>query len=541
MPWNVKWLSYVCNNFICTQLYVFSLFIIDESTTYMTQGRNKILIIFVLLQALFITATQSQDKSDPNGYNKFYFPNGRISSEGVLKDGRPEGIWKAYHENGRLKSSGNRVNHVLEGEWSFYNDSGYVTAVHNYKNGKKDGLQKEYFENGKLLSEEILADNVRNGVMKFYNQNGLLVKTIPYENGVENGLSKEYADDGRIITITLYDKGYFKKEEKINRIDKFGLKQGTWKEFYPKDKIKTESSFKDDLLHGVYREYGEDGMVTRMEIYSNGRLVEQNKETKVKLEIKRDYYTGGYVKSSVNIRDGVKEGIYRMYDTTGHVIESKLYEKGEIIAEGIIDEFGKEQGPWKFLYPDKSIKAEGNYKDGKRIGRWKFYYKGKILEQEGVYKNGLPEGDWKWYYRSGSVLREETYEAGKEEGLSKEFSESGSLIAEGEYSGGLKDGTWKITNGGYHAVGKYIDGRETGVWVQTFPNGKKAFEGEFADGLPNGNHRFYFSTGRIREERSYKQGLPDGTWKIFDETGELVLTTVYQGGEEQKIDGVKIR
>lgn len=498
---------------------------------------TRILVGLFCVSALSAAA---QQKANPNGDNKFYFPNGKLSSEGKLLDGKPEGIWKAYYENGQLKSVGNRINHLLEGAWKFYSDSGTLTVINTYQNNKKNGPQQEFFPDGKIMSEEIVADNIRNGLMTFYNEKGAIIKTVPYSNGVENGLAKEFSGDGRIITLTLYDKGYFKKEEKINRSDKFGLKQGTWKEFYPKDKIKTEFNYKDDLLDGIYREYGEDGMVTKMELYRLGKLVEQNQETKVKLDIKRDYYTGGYVRSSVNIRDGLKEGIYRLYDTTGKVIESKLYERGEIIAEGVVDEFGKEQGPWKFLFPDHSVKAEGSYKDGKRTGPWKFYYYGKKLQQEGNYKNGMPEGDWKWYYPSGSVLREETYADGKEEGLSKEYNEAGMVIAEGEFSGGLKDGNWKINNGDYRASGKYIDGRETGTWVQTYPNGRKAFEGEFTDGLPNGTHKFYYTNGRLREERGYKQGLPDGTWRIFDESGELILTTVYQAGEEQKFDGVKI-
>lgn len=505
-----------------------------------TGSSFKIHIFFLV--ALFIgNPVFSQDKVNPDGYNTFYFPGGKLSSEGELKNGKPEGVWKAYYENGRLKSIGNRINHLLEGEWTFYNDSGKVMARYMYSAGKKSGVQKEFFENGSILSEELVVDNVRNGPMIFYNEKGGIIKTVPYVNGVESGVAKEFAEDGRIITLTIYDKGYFKKEEKINRLDKFGMKQGTWKEFYINEKVKTESTFKDNLLDGVYREYGEDGMVTKMEIYRNGKLVEQNQETKVKLEIKRDYHVGGYVKSSVNIRDGLKEGIYRLYDTTGKVVESRLYERGDVVAEGIIDEFGKEQGPWKFLYPDKSIKAEGNYKNGKREGLWKFYYKGKKIQQEGNYRNGMPDGEWKWYYPSGNILREEMYAEGKEEGLSKEYNEEGKVIAEGEYSSGLKDGEWKIQNGGYSARGKFIDGRETGVWIQVFPNGKKAFEGEFTDGVENGTHKFFYNSGRIREERNYKQGLPDGTWRIFDETGELILTTFYQGGEEQRIDGVKLK
>ena len=39
-----------------------------------------------------------------NGKQKFYYKNGVISSEGLMKDGKPDGYWKSYNENGKIKS-----------------------------------------------------------------------------------------------------------------------------------------------------------------------------------------------------------------------------------------------------------------------------------------------------------------------------------------------------------------------------------------------------------------------------------------------------
>ena len=50
---------------------------------------------------------------DPNGYNTFYFQNGNVSSEGILKDGKPIGYWKTYYDNGQIKSEGNRKNFFI--------------------------------------------------------------------------------------------------------------------------------------------------------------------------------------------------------------------------------------------------------------------------------------------------------------------------------------------------------------------------------------------------------------------------------------------
>ena len=66
-------------------------------------------------------------------------PNGKVSSEGMIRDGKPDGYWKSYYEDGKIKSEGNRKNFVLDSTWKFYNDKGLMYLVYTYKNGKKYG------------------------------------------------------------------------------------------------------------------------------------------------------------------------------------------------------------------------------------------------------------------------------------------------------------------------------------------------------------------------------------------------------------------
>jgi len=43
-----------------------------------------------------------------NGFNRFFYPNGQVSSEGNMVDGSPDGYWRTYYVSGVLKSEGNR-------------------------------------------------------------------------------------------------------------------------------------------------------------------------------------------------------------------------------------------------------------------------------------------------------------------------------------------------------------------------------------------------------------------------------------------------
>lgn len=78
-------------------------------------------LLFILL--LFPTGLLfGQDTIVKNGFNKFYYASGNISSEGTMQDGKPNGYWKTYYENGNLKSEGNRKNFALDSTWKFYSD-----------------------------------------------------------------------------------------------------------------------------------------------------------------------------------------------------------------------------------------------------------------------------------------------------------------------------------------------------------------------------------------------------------------------------------
>jgi len=233
-------------------------------------SNRKFLFFFFCLQLVIFNLAAQQPK---DGETKFYFPNGKLSSEGMMVKGKPDGYWKSYYENGQLKSEGNRVNFKLEGEWKFYADTGGLSSLYNYHEGIKNGLQQTFYPGGGIQSEEIDSMAVKNGPQKFYSEDGKLMKIIPFVNGVEHGISKEYNSSGTLITITTYRNGYFQKEEKINRVDKLGLKQGIYRTYYDNDNPKSEGNYRDDKKDGFFKEYDLEGRVISKEEYRNGELV----------------------------------------------------------------------------------------------------------------------------------------------------------------------------------------------------------------------------------------------------------------------------
>lgn len=117
-------------------------------------------------------------------YKKEYFKNGKIKSEGWVKDGKKTKFWKFYDPYGVLRSEGhysegNKTdywfyyradskklkegsfkNGVKELWWSYYNSNGELIEKCQFKNGVKDGF-RIVFVNEKPKMVEKFADNVK--------------------------------------------------------------------------------------------------------------------------------------------------------------------------------------------------------------------------------------------------------------------------------------------------------------------------------------------------------------------------------------------
>src|ERR1035437_9080575 len=211
------------------------------NTQHSTLNTNFIVFLMLVFGAY---GYAQQEPPVQNGFAKYYYDNGVISSEGTMRDGKPDAYWKTYYDNGNIKSEGNGKFFQLDSLWKFYNDAGSLVLEYYYKNGKKNGVRKNYDANGKfLISEENYVNDVKQLNTLLYFKSGKLKQLIPFKDGREEGQGFEYDTSGTIITIIDYRADFIKKQEKINRRDKDGLKQNVWKEFYPNGNLKNECTF----------------------------------------------------------------------------------------------------------------------------------------------------------------------------------------------------------------------------------------------------------------------------------------------------------
>ena len=479
---------------------------------------------------LLPTLSFAQENLNPNGYNIFYYPNGVVSSEGNLVNGKPDGYWKSYNENGVLVSEGNRKNFELDSVWVFYNHTGEKSLEISYLDGKKDGYRKQYFEDETIV-EEWNNDTLTNAVQTFY-KTGELKRYTPIEEGRAHGLEKELNKEGLVIVVSKYYAGILGKREFVNRTDKFGQKQGNWKYFWENGNLEMEGTYQNDKKKGYFKYYDETGNFKYVEKYDNDNLVVDAPETR-QMDVRTVYHPNGKPAITATYYKGVPDGIRREYDEDGLVIKGYVFNNGILRYEGITDESGKRQGLWKEYYRTGELKSEGNYINSNQEGVWKFYFENQKIEVEGRYKNGKKEGTWYWYYPNGMILQEENWLNGKLDGEFVEYNENGEITVKGEYLEGTEEGEWFYIQGKAIEKGVYYDGKRSGLWTTKWrEDGKLISEIEYEQDLYHGKYTIYYPAEKVREEGKYSDGERVGIWYLYDEDGELLLTTIYVEGRE---------
>ena len=253
---------------------------------------KKLNLIFLF--SVIINQLQSQTNNQ-NGYNKFLYDNGVVSSEGTMRDGKPDGYWKNYYKTGKLKIEGNRKNFQLDSIWKFYDEKQRIQKSITYKEGKKNGVLIQYDTSQKIISTENYSNDIIEGLKRNFYKSGKTKSIIPYIKGKQDGTAYEYSEDSLITAIIIYKSGILQSFEKINQRDASNKKQGIWKEFYDNLEVKKEQKFNDDSLDGYVKEYDVKGNLLSTKKYSNGKRILKAPEI-ANVEVYKEVYEDGTLK-----------------------------------------------------------------------------------------------------------------------------------------------------------------------------------------------------------------------------------------------------
>jgi len=505
-----------------------------------TCARNIIKTVWLAISLTFsVSFVAAQDTVPTDGHVIFYYPTGEKSSEGTMVNGQPEGWWRSYNTAGVLISEGNRRDHKLDSVWTFYGDKGQLVMKTHYREGLKDGEQTVYQANEYTVSQW-RADTIIGNVLT-YDKRGRIKMSVPYENGKPHGLAKEMDSTGLVIAVTKYYRGVQSRRERINRTDKLGQKQGSWKLFWENGNIRQEGSYLNDKRHGFFKYYDATGAFLYVDKYDHDVLVVDAKETK-QMDKRMSFHPNGKVAIEASYCRNVPDGVRREYDTTGKIIKGYVYENGWMRYEGITDANGLRQGLWKEYYPTGELRSKGKYKNSKPIGNWNFYFTDKSIEITGEYTSkGNKNGEWLWFYPSGDTMTVAHYDDGDLDGYYVEYDEDGTPLVKGEYVAGYEEGNWIYRNGTSQETGKYDGGKKEGLWITTFDKDHTAFEIHYDQDVREGKYVAYWENGAVKTTGKYNKGLQDGLWTTFDDEGHTLLTTIFKNGTELKWNDYTIK
>ena len=512
---------------------------------------NKIVFFFAIF-LLFSTEAFSQCVTieTPNGHNIICHPNGRVASEGMMRDGKPDGYWKSYYVTGVMMSEGNRINFMMDSTWVFYTLTGDTADIINYRLGKRSGYRYLYetiternnVSRHYLKSKELFLDDRREGMAFHYFPNGKIRETISYRNGRRQGFTKQYDENGMVIALYRYHNDYPIERQFINRVNERGEKHGVWKTFHANGQVKEEEYYRNGVLDGPILLFTERGTPIGGSIVRDGETIEVSAPmTAFPIELTTFYDDGATIRRRGTYLDSIPIGYHYFFNSSGVPERVIRYnENGIRIGEGPVDGNSRINGEYRTFFDTGELRTVARYTNNAPNGEITYFYKGGNREQTGFFNMGVREGEWKWYFPSGNILREETYVRGIAHGLSVQYSDSATIVAKGEYAEGEREGLWIENVGHSREEGKYIMGLKDGMWRTYYNDGQLHHAGNFVHGVPDGRHMLYYPDGTLMEEQHYVMGRRDKNWRKFYENGALFLTITYRNDEEIRINGIRI-
>lgn len=309
-----------------------------------------------------------------SGKNLLYFPNGKIATETLYKEGWKDGEEIAYNEDGKIKSKRiykknepfqgnfdenvaafvvnfNYVNGVKEGDAIAVDEEKQIVAKGIYKNGKpfngtfiednenrsdnyelinvenfkKSGLQKVFgYRLENLIKTYTIKDNKLNGMTTFYDE-GKVVGTLEYKNGepydgtlVESEKTSVFKN-GKITEETYFEDSYNKDNIKKQKLYENGILvkvKGFSFDITEQPQSSYEGVFKNGKPYSGYFETEDNREFKQINYFENGIL---------KFQYSNDYLKNmdNYRHQSYDIKSTYKDG--KIYDGVEYVLNEKQF------------------------------------------------------------------------------------------------------------------------------------------------------------------------------------------------------------------------
>ena len=266
-----------------------------------------------------VYSSSTMDEFEDPFEKKEYYPDSTLKFKGGYRDKTPIGIHRHYDKNGSIvdgelyDTQGKLVGQgiTLEngdktGKWIFFYPSGKIESEGMYSQGQKSGVWKFFYPDETIKQQGAFSNGLYSGTWEFYNESGDVIKREEYEIGQRNGLSIEYDEEGNVVSEGMYKDDRQQGIWKITVGDlvsegnyEYGEKFGVWKSSY----LNGHKAFKGEYFsgkpNGKHYYYYQNGQVEHNEQWKHGKAVKT-----------WNYYNeNGNLKYSVYYKDGQENRI----------------------------------------------------------------------------------------------------------------------------------------------------------------------------------------------------------------------------------------
>ncbi len=328
---------------------------------------------------------QSTDFSNPQPYQQVL----RVFNKD--ESGKTPSIITSYHPNGQI--------------WK------YLEVL----DARAFGLYQEWFENGQTkikatviggsadLSPSAQKEWLFDEKCFVWDEKGYLVAEIPYEKGVLQGVAFHKHRNGEIAKIVPYEKNQL---------------HGEFAEFNEEGHPISKIQFSNDLKHGDALRYWEMGTLSSLEVYQSGLLKtgsyftpDGTKISEVKDGLgKQAVFQDGYLAKLLEYKHGKPDGLIECFDSSGYLASSYQIKNG--IKEGI---------ETIYFHPDETdpsintpmSKMTLEWKNDQIHGMVKTWYPNGILQSQKVIYHNKKNGTACCWYNTSKVMFIEEYENDK--------------------------------------------------------------------------------------------------------------------------------
>lgn len=292
-----------------------------------------------------------------SGTRRTWKEDGQLVAKDSYKDGQKHGASYQYFEDGSVRRQSNHLLGRERGEQITYFSPGQVNRYRRVDEDGKTIEERRYDSDGQLIRElrPIETDYGKGSQQVAYTASGRVSNTREESNDKRWSLVKRFDADGTTIERTetldkqphgemvrrwrwnIIEHGQYKDGELHGRFYavndegevvtegeyRDGQKIGTWDEFDGYNRIVQTYNDKGQL-HGEYKKYSADGVLTQMLTYQNG----------------------------------VKQGLAETYTAQG-----ELTSKGEYLDD-------QRHGEWEEAVAWGENQAQGSYRNGVQVGPW---------------------------------------------------------------------------------------------------------------------------------------------------------------------------